>query len=180
MCGRLFSPFPPKGCGRCSAPRTRWSICHPRGTWRRCRMRSPCAGIARPASGISTCCLGPRAALRQGPEIRAQADQRAGGDCRDIGHVRGRLAKRRCLVPAQAFYEWRAMPSGKQRYAIARADGQPLVFAGLWEGWGELSPVRAARRGAGWPSVSRRTISRPCPSQTACSLEFRPLLVRPM
>ena len=27
------------------------------------------------------------------------------------------------------------MADGKQPYAIARADGQPIVFAGLWEGW---------------------------------------------
>ena len=48
---------------------------------------------------------------------------------------RGALAARRCLVPADAFYEWKAMPDGKQPYAIARADGAPLAFAGLWEGW---------------------------------------------
>jgi putative SOS response-associated peptidase YedK len=51
------------------------------------------------------------------------------------GMFRGALASRRCLVPADAFYEWRAMADGKQPYAIARADGEPLAFAGLWEGW---------------------------------------------
>jgi putative SOS response-associated peptidase YedK len=45
------------------------------------------------------------------------------------------FAKRRCLVPAAAFYEWQAGPSGKTPYAIARADGDPLAFAGIWEGW---------------------------------------------
>ena len=48
---------------------------------------------------------------------------------------RGALAARRCLVPADAFYEWKAVPDGKQPYAIARTDGAPLAFAGLWEGW---------------------------------------------
>ncbi len=51
------------------------------------------------------------------------------------GMFRDSLASRRCLVPADAFYEWRAMPDGKQPYAIARQDGAPLAFAGLWEGW---------------------------------------------
>ena len=51
------------------------------------------------------------------------------------GMFRDALAARRCLVPADAFYEWRAMPDGKQPYAIARWDGAPLAFAGLWEGW---------------------------------------------
>jgi putative SOS response-associated peptidase YedK len=48
---------------------------------------------------------------------------------------RGALTQRRCLVPADAFYEWRAMKDGKQPYVIARRDGQPMAFAGLWEGW---------------------------------------------
>ncbi len=51
------------------------------------------------------------------------------------GMFRGALAARRCLVPADAFYEWKAMADGKQPYAIARADGAALAFAGLWEGW---------------------------------------------
>jgi putative SOS response-associated peptidase YedK len=51
------------------------------------------------------------------------------------GMFRGALAARRCLVPADAFYEWRSTADGKQPYAIARADGAPLAFAGLWEGW---------------------------------------------
>ena len=51
------------------------------------------------------------------------------------GMFRGTLKERRCLVPADAFYEWRAMPDGRQPYAIARQDGAPLAFAGIWEGW---------------------------------------------
>jgi putative SOS response-associated peptidase YedK len=48
---------------------------------------------------------------------------------------RSALASRRCLVPADAFYEWRTMADGKQPYAIARWDGAPLAFAGIWESW---------------------------------------------
>ena len=51
------------------------------------------------------------------------------------GMFRGGLAARRCLVPADAFYEWKTVADGKQPYAIARTDGAPLAFAGLWEGW---------------------------------------------
>ncbi len=45
------------------------------------------------------------------------------------------LARRRCLVPIDAFYEWQVTPDGKIPHAIARADGAPIVAAGLWEGW---------------------------------------------
>jgi len=48
---------------------------------------------------------------------------------------RDAFARRHCLVPADAFYEWKAVDGAKQPWAIARADGAPLVFAGLWEGW---------------------------------------------
>ncbi|MEJ0015623.1 MAG: SOS response-associated peptidase [Acetobacteraceae bacterium] len=50
------------------------------------------------------------------------------------GLFRGAFAARRCIVPADAFYEWQAVGAAKQPHAIARADGQPIAFAGLWEG----------------------------------------------
>jgi putative SOS response-associated peptidase YedK len=48
---------------------------------------------------------------------------------------RDAMARRRCLVPADVFYEWQATEQGKLPFAVARGDGQPMVFAGLWEGW---------------------------------------------
>lgn len=42
---------------------------------------------------------------------------------------------RRCLVPADGFYEWRRERGGKQPYYVRSADGRPLAFAGLWERW---------------------------------------------
>src|ERR1700751_6213587 len=43
--------------------------------------------------------------------------------------------KRRCLIPADGFYEWRKVLGGKIPYNIQMKDGRPFVFAGLWEGW---------------------------------------------
>lgn len=51
------------------------------------------------------------------------------------GMFRGAFTQRRCIVPAEAFYEWKAVEGGKQPYAIARQDGAPMAFAGLWEGF---------------------------------------------
>jgi putative SOS response-associated peptidase YedK len=43
---------------------------------------------------------------------------------------------RRCLVPADAFYEWQKIDARtKQPFAIAMKDRQPYAFAGLWEKW---------------------------------------------
>lgn len=45
--------------------------------------------------------------------------------------------KRRCIVPADGFYEWKKIPGqkAKQPYFIHREDGEPMAFAGLWEIW---------------------------------------------
>jgi putative SOS response-associated peptidase YedK len=44
--------------------------------------------------------------------------------------------KRRCLIVADGFYEWRKQPRGpKQPYFITAADDRPIAFAGLWEAW---------------------------------------------
>lgn len=48
---------------------------------------------------------------------------------------RAAFRARRCLVPADGFYEWRTMGHGKQPYRVTRADGAPFAFAGLWERW---------------------------------------------
>jgi putative SOS response-associated peptidase YedK len=58
--------------------------------------------------------------------------------------------KRRCLVPADGFYEWKALPGQKRKqpYFIHRADGEPVAFAGLWEVWRgperDQEPLRTA------------------------------------
>jgi putative SOS response-associated peptidase YedK len=49
---------------------------------------------------------------------------------------RDAFARRRCLVPADAFYEWQKLdPKHKQPFAIALASREPYGFAGLWERW---------------------------------------------
>lgn len=51
---------------------------------------------------------------------------------------RDAFRKRRCLIPADGFYEWKALDAKtKQPYHIRFEDGRPFAFAGLWEHWGE-------------------------------------------
>jgi putative SOS response-associated peptidase YedK len=46
------------------------------------------------------------------------------------------LAKGRCLILADGFYEWRLDPDGRKRpVRYTLADGEPFGFAGLWTGW---------------------------------------------
>ena len=48
---------------------------------------------------------------------------------------RSAFRRRRCLLLADGFYEWRSEENGKQPYRIVMADGAPFAFAGLWETW---------------------------------------------
>lgn len=49
---------------------------------------------------------------------------------------RASFAKRRCIVPADGFYEWERLgPSIRQPNLIRRVDGEPMAFAGLWSIW---------------------------------------------
>jgi putative SOS response-associated peptidase YedK len=44
--------------------------------------------------------------------------------------------KRRCILPADGFYEWEKLPGRrKQPVFVHRRDGEPIAFAGLWEVW---------------------------------------------
>jgi putative SOS response-associated peptidase YedK len=49
---------------------------------------------------------------------------------------RNAFAKRRCLIPADGFFEWQKLSTGKkQPWLIERVDHQPFAMAGLWECW---------------------------------------------
>ncbi|MEZ6196552.1 MAG: SOS response-associated peptidase [Planctomycetota bacterium] len=55
---------------------------------------------------------------------------------------RAAFKRRRCLVPADGFYEWRKTAAGgKQPFHISMRDGRPFAFAGLWESW-DKGPAR--------------------------------------
>ena len=48
--------------------------------------------------------------------------------------------KRRCLIPADGFYEWQKTLEGKVPYSIEMKNGSLFVFAGLWDGWQNPHP----------------------------------------
>ena len=49
---------------------------------------------------------------------------------------KGPFEKRRCLVPADGFYEWKKLdPKTKQPFAYTMRNDQPFAFAGLWDAW---------------------------------------------
>lgn len=58
------------------------------------------------------------------------------------------LARRRCIIPADGFYEWRREGNRREPWYFSGVDGVPLAMAGLWETWA----------GDGGPPLSTCTI----------------------
>ncbi len=50
---------------------------------------------------------------------------------------RNAFKKRRCLIPADGFYEWKGQKGDKQPMFISLPDKKPFAFAGLWETWND-------------------------------------------
>jgi putative SOS response-associated peptidase YedK len=51
--------------------------------------------------------------------------------------------ERRCLIPADGFYEWQKTNGSKQPYYFRMKDGRPFAFAGLWESWAGDGEIRS-------------------------------------
>jgi putative SOS response-associated peptidase YedK len=71
----------------------------------------------------------PRAAARM---INARAETVAGSSA-----YAASFARRRCLVPADGWYEWIKDGRARRPYFMTPVDGSPLAFAGLWSVWGD-------------------------------------------
>ncbi len=82
------------------------------------------------------------------------------------------FAQRRCLLPADGFYEWQDRGQGraKQPYHIADPDGKPLAFAGIWTSW---------RPAAGEEPIYSTAIITTAASGTMTSIHDRMPLILP-
>ncbi len=48
---------------------------------------------------------------------------------------RSAFRTRRCLIPADGFFEWKKRRGKREPYCVRRRDGRPFAFAGLWDQW---------------------------------------------
>ncbi len=58
-----------------------------------------------------------------------------GESAADKPAFRAAMKRRRCLIPADGFYEWQAAGDRKRPFYVHAKSGEPLAFAGLWETW---------------------------------------------
>ena len=85
--------------------------------------------------------------------------------------------RRRCLVPANGFYEWKKIDTkNKQPYRFDLANGQPFAFAGLWDAWKE--PKQSPQHVDTW--LQSFTIITTEPNELTASVHNRmPVILRP-
>lgn len=53
--------------------------------------------------------------------------------------------RRRCLIPADGFYEWETRDGRRLPWFVRRTDGDPMVFAGIWSSWRDKADPDAPR-----------------------------------
>ena len=73
---------------------------------------------------------GTRSASTGAPMINARAETLSARPS-----FRSALRDRRCLIPADGFYEWRREGAARLPVRFAMASGEPFAFAGLWDTW---------------------------------------------
>jgi putative SOS response-associated peptidase YedK len=77
--------------------------------------------------------------------------------------------ERRCLVPADGFYEWKGEGAVKRPFYIRMRDGTPFAFAGIWERW----------EGIGGESVETCAILTTAPNELLSPIHDRMPLILP-
>jgi len=74
-------------------------------------------------------------AWSRGPDSRYSMINARAETVKSKPAYRNAFKHRRCLIPAEGFYEWKTEPGGKTPFLIHRQDRAPFAMAGLWERW---------------------------------------------
>ena len=74
-------------------------------------------------------------AWSKGPDSRYSMINARAETVKSKPAYRNGFKHRRCLIPAEGFYEWKAGKGGKTPFLIRRQGGDPFAMAGLWERW---------------------------------------------
>lgn len=69
------------------------------------------------------------------PAIGAKLNNARGESVAEKPSFRDAFKRRRCLIPANGFFEWKAEGKIKQPYYISLKSGEPMAMGGLWESW---------------------------------------------
>lgn len=88
------------------------------------------------------------------------------------------FARRRCLLPADGFYEWQVREDGsKQPYHLHDPDGAPLAFAGIWTSWRDPEATPDPDTGEVAPLFSTAIVTTAASGELAAIHERVPLIL---
>jgi putative SOS response-associated peptidase YedK len=136
VCGRFASALPPEELARIFA--VTGALPNTAPSWNVAPTQPAVAVRLHPDSGARTLGLLTWGLLPFFTKDPARATRPINARAETVatsGMFRDAFLRRRCLVPADAYYEWQTTPAGKVPHAIARVDGAPLALGGLWEGY---------------------------------------------
>lgn len=111
------------------------------------------------------------------PSIGSRMINARGETVAEKPSFRTALRRRRCLIPADGFYEWQARNGRKQPIRFTAKDGAVFAFAGLWESWRPAGPSPQAgpdRRGSDRGIADRAATDRTGVNRTDSAAETGP------
>ncbi len=82
------------------------------------------------------------------PSLTAKLHQARAETVAEKPAFRDAYRARRCLIPANGFYEWRSEGGARQPYYVHPAKDELFAFAGLWEQWRDLQSCTIVTTGA--------------------------------
>lgn len=135
MCGRFASTLPIEQLARLFAVTTPLPNSAP--SWNLAPTQPAVAVRRHPESGARVLSLLTWGLLPSFAQAGSKAPRPINARAETVatnGLFRGAFARRRCLLPADAYYEWHTADGRKQPYAVARLDGAPMALGGVWEG----------------------------------------------
>jgi len=133
MCGRYSITTPPEALRRLfqfvNLPnlQPRWNVAP--------TQQAPVVRATAAGRELSLLRWGLIPAWAKDPSIGARCINARADTVADKPAFRSAFRTRRCLVPVDGFFEWRAENRVRQPYCIVLKSGEPFAFAGLWERW---------------------------------------------
>ena len=88
------------------------------------------------------------------PSIGAKMNNARAETVAEKPSFREAYRKRRCLIPANGFFEWKSEGGRKQPYYVFPASGELFAFAGLWEQWKDLQTCAIITTAANQPMAA--------------------------
>ncbi|MBM4608214.1 SOS response-associated peptidase [Rhodococcus hoagii] len=146
MCGRYASTTTDRNCARCSMWPSRWAPkCRRRTTspppdrFASCSNARPAGSREQGRAAAQDRQVGSGTGVVEGPKIGSRLINARSETITEKPSFRSAAAKRRCIIPADGYFEWMKDAEGKKIPYFLHGDDPVLAMAGLYELWPDPS-----------------------------------------